>query len=576
MRRPVVILPLVVVLLGSAPVRAAAVPVLVIDGRGHGHGVGMAQDGAFWMGKGGSSTAQILNQFYPGTSIGRSTGEVRVGVFTAPGNAVVVRFPNGGEVRDAREGGQSPGFPVRIGAGGQARLRFDGRQFVAEFTTGATAAPAAGAGRPGGGLAAASTGPTGGNGPVGGVESGAATARQEPPPTGPPSTTTTSAPALGLLPGPGRPLPLLPLPTGPLLPLPTVPLLTTTTAVPSTTAAPGSSAGRAVSARPLWAVPGGGGTVEVIERGARYRGMLQALGGGPLRLVNHVDVEQYLRGMGEVRNPSWPSASLRAQAIAARTYAMRAVAGGGELCDTQQCQVYLGAQAEYPAMDKAVSATRGQVLMFRRALASAVYSSNGGGFSASTEEGFGTPATGYPYLRPARYATSDPGPWSVTVALRDVGARVGYRGKVSGVRTRAGPSGRVVEATVEGSKGALTVSGIDFDRALGLRSTMFTVRSAEAAAPPPPPPTDGGPVQGLPGGDAAVPAADGAVAAPVPTAGPAVAEAAVSEPASSSPTAASRAALGALAWLLLVVVAGAGAGMRIGARRTSGHPPPAD
>ena len=81
-----------------------------------------------------------------------------------------------------------------------------------------------------------------------------------------------------------------------------------------------------------------------------------------LRLVNHVDVEQYLRGMGEVRDPGWPASALRAQAIAARTYALRAMAGGGQLCDTQQCQVYLGAQAEYGAMDKAVTATRGQVV----------------------------------------------------------------------------------------------------------------------------------------------------------------------------------------------------------------------
>lgn len=326
------------------------------------------------------------------------------------------------------------------------------------------------------------------------------------------------------------------------------------------------------SNRSLWAVPSGGGTVEVAERGARYRGVLQTVGGGPLRLVNHVDVEQYLRGMGEVRDPSWPAASLRAQAIAARTYALRAVAGGGELCDTQQCQVYLGAQVEYAAMDRAVTATRGQVLMFRRALVSAVYSANGGGFSASPEEGFGTPGAGYPYLRPAAYPTGDPGPWSVTVALRDVAARVGYRGKVTAVRTQAGPSGRVLQVIVEGSGGARTVSGIDFDRAISLRSTMFTVRLGEAATAPAPPPADGGPVQGLPGEPAAAPAGDVAAAPAEAAAGPAVAAVAAAVAGAKPPTPASKVALGAVAWALLMAAASALAANVVGRQARARRP----
>ena len=90
---------------------------------------------------------------------------------------------------------------------------------------------------------------------------------------------------------------------------------------------------------------------------------------GPLHFVDHIDVEQYLRGMGEVRNPSWPKASLMTQAIAARTYALRSV--GGELCDYDRCQVYLGANAEYGAMDKAVSALKEEFSSLRTGRASA-------------------------------------------------------------------------------------------------------------------------------------------------------------------------------------------------------------
>lgn len=242
----------------------------------------------------------------------------------------------------------------------------------------------------------------------------------------------------------------------------------------------------------------------IPARGRSYRGVLVAVGdGGSLRVVNHVDVEQYLRGMGEVLDPNWPAAALRAQAIAARTYALLAAKGGVELCDDQECQVYLGSQAEYGAMDRAVAATRGQVLLFRSSLAATVYSANAGGVSATPEEGFGRPGQDYPYLRTAPYPTRDPFPWTVKLALRDVAARVRYPGQLAAVRVAGyGPSGRVVQVALEGTAGPRTMSGIDFDKALDLRSTLFTVRleQADAAPPPPPPGGDGpGPV-GTPGG----------------------------------------------------------------------------
>ena len=430
---------------------AAPVPVVVIDGKGWGHGVGMAQDGAYWMARGGANSAQILAHFYPGTRPGRAGGQLRVPVLSAAD--AVVAFPGGGEVRDAREGPQSAGFPLRVPAGGRVRLRDDGHRYAAEV--------------------------------VGGVR-----IRQLLPP---------------LLPPPPVPLPPVAPPPAPPPPPPPP---------PPTTAPP--PPGRATSARPLWAVPSGGGVVAVPARGRSYRGMVEASrAGGGLRLVNHVDVEQYLRGMGEVP-AGWPQAALRAQAVAARTYALQAARAGLELCDDESCQVYLGAQAEHPATNQAAAATSGQVLMFGRALASTVYSANAGGMSATPEEGFGTPNQGYPYLRAAAYPTQDPFPWSVKVSLGDVGRRVGYPGEVSGVRvSAAGPSGRAQQVTVDGSAGSRAVSGIDFDRALGLRSTLFSVRVETSETPPPPPPPDtgtqvlvGGAAPAAPGGQLALPAPD--------------------------------------------------------------------
>jgi SpoIID/LytB domain protein len=210
-------------------------------------------------------------------------------------------------------------------------------------------------------------------------------------------------------------------------------------------------------------------------------------------VVDHLDVEDYLRGMGEVLDPNWPGASLQAQAVASRTYALRAMQSGGELCDDDHCQVYLGQQVEHPAMDRAVAATPGLVLMYAHQLADTVFSSNGGSMSATPVEGFGPDApASIPYLRAGPYLTRDPLPWTVTIGLGDLANRFSYPGTLSGARVgAAGPSGRALEIILDGNRGLLTVDAHRFAAGLGLRSTLITMTVSEAdAAPPPPAPAD--------------------------------------------------------------------------------------
>jgi stage II sporulation protein D len=223
--------------------------------------------------------------------------------------------------------------------------------------------------------------------------------------------------------------------------------------------------------------------VLVEGRGRRYRGTVEAKAeGGGLRLVNRVDVEDYLRGMGEVRDGSWPQEALKVQAVAARTYALRAMARVGEVCDDERCQVYLGAGAEYPQMDQAVAATRSQVLTYGGDLAATVYSANAGGVTADTEEGFGTPSTNYPYLRSAPYPSRDPNPWIIRADLAEVGQRLGYPGRLTEPRVyRTGPSKRVIQMLMEGDSGPVEMSGLAAMARLGLRSNLFTIRLASAA-----------------------------------------------------------------------------------------------
>ena len=447
---------LVVPLASAAPVAALAepAPTLVIEGKGFGHGVGMAQDGAYTMAAAGSSAAAILSRFYPGTSIGRrGTTMVRVAVHESTGPVTVV-LPGGGELRDAPGGAQSPGFPVTVNPGGSVQLSFDGSKYKALPLAGAAINRAAAPVPP-----PASPPPT------------PAPAPTPPPPTTVPATTVTT----GLL----DPLLQALLPT-------TVP---PTTAPPAAAGPPPvsvpASQKDAVTGRALYAVPKGDSPVAVPAIGRAFRGTVAATGAGRgLALTNEVDVEQYLRGLGEMP-ASWPAAALQAQAIAARTFAVRAAAAGQTLCDDQQCQVYIGNTNEHPATSAAAATTKGQVLMYKGALAEAVYSASAGGVSATAEEGFGPGSPDLPYLKPVTYTVQDPQLWAMTLPLKEAAARFGYRGELQQVTVaRTGPSGRPLEIAFEGSNGPMAVDAHRFWAELQLRSTLFTVRT-ELAEPPP-------------------------------------------------------------------------------------------
>jgi len=477
----------------AAPAGAdGGIPVVQVNGRGFGHGVGMAQDGELEMGRQGDSLETILGQFYPGTSLARAGGTIRVVVLAASPTRTTLAFPQGGQVQDAYSGAQSPGFPLKVPAGDEVVVSLRNGTYTAALAGGVSAQSAS--------PAVTVPGPT------------TTTTTSTPPSTTttrPGSTTTTTFPFRGLVPTTTST-------TSPRLPQssttttqPVGPAPTTTTTAPSGTGPSGTT--RANSTRPLWLVPNGGGVTSVVATGRRYRGVIEAVGAGAggtdLDLVNQLGVEAYLRGMGEVQDPSWPPASLQAQAVIERTYALRAMQAAGEICDDTRCQVYLGQQAEYAAQDQAVSSTAGKVLAYQGSLAATVFSANAGGFTATPQEGFGPEAGDFPYLRAAPYPTYDADPWSVTVSLADVASRLDYPGSItSAAVSTTGPSGRALTVVLLGSAAPASVSGVDFAASLGLRSTLFQLYdTVAAAAPAPPPPAQAG--QALPTDAAALEAA---------------------------------------------------------------------
>ena len=146
----------------------------------------------------------------------------------------------------------------------------------------------------------------------------------------------------------------------------------------------------------------GGGRIEIAGIGA-YRGALEVVPTGPdagsLNVVNALAVDQYVKGVIPNESPaSWPLAALRAQAVAARSFALTAqVSGNGfDLYDDTRSQVYEGLASETAATNEAAEATSGQVVIYGGEIAEAFFSACSGGHTESIENVFfGSPV---PYL----------------------------------------------------------------------------------------------------------------------------------------------------------------------------------
>lgn len=154
----------------------------------------------------------------------------------------------------------------------------------------------------------------------------------------------------------------------------------------------------------LAVLPSGKGRIEV--GGIPYRGIVELRINefGRVQPVNWVDLEKYLLGVvpAELGPEVWPQLeALKAQAVAARTYAWRNRGqfeeNGFDLCATPRCQVYGGAAAEHPLTDRAVAATRGEILVWQEEPIDALYTATCGGH---TEDGGAIfPERDEPYLK---------------------------------------------------------------------------------------------------------------------------------------------------------------------------------
>lgn len=231
------------------------------------------------------------------------------------------------------------------------------------------------------------------------------------------------------------------------------------------------------------ATPGG-----LVPLGAaQYRGRMRfVLFGDRLQAINYVGLENYLPSVvGSEMPAQWPLAALRAQAVAARTYAM-AQRRPGQLFDLQATvasQMYKGAGAETTSTRQAVAQTNGQVLLYRGRLIDAVFHSCSGG---STEN------SGEIWNRQLPYLTSVPDfdqvspmrNWSKSFDSLELRRAFGEIDGVTAIEPLVtSTSGRIRQARVTGPGGQLVLSGAELRRRLGLRSTLVRFKLLAAARP---------------------------------------------------------------------------------------------
>ena len=219
----------------------------------------------------------------------------------------------------------------------------------------------------------------------------------------------------------------------------------------------------------------------------RYRGSIQVdVDAGKLRAINMVGLEQYLYGVVPSEMPyTWHPEALKAQAIAARSYALATRRTGAfDLYPDTRSQVYLGIEHEKASTNAAVNATAGQVVLYDGEVAKTYFFSTSGGRTASAEDVWGEPV---PYLVsvPDPYDSISPhhdwGPFVFTGTK--LAKMLKMKGQVVDLQPELNSSGRIKVLNVIGTKGTLAVPGAVLRTKMGLRSTWFSVGVLSLAGP---------------------------------------------------------------------------------------------
>jgi stage II sporulation protein D len=211
-----------------------------------------------------------------------------------------------------------------------------------------------------------------------------------------------------------------------------------------------------------------------------YRGAIELrTEGAGVTAINELDIDTYVRGVVAGEMPSsWPLEALKAQAVAARTYALatRKTTGLFDQYPDTRSQVYRGVTGESVRSDAAVAQTAGRVLTYGGEPAVTYYFSTSGGHTENVEYSFvGSLAKPWLVGVPDPYDTQSPyHRWKVPTTAARLDSALGAPGRFKRVKVLdRGVSPRVVRARVIGTSGSTVLTGPQIRARLGLRDTWF-------------------------------------------------------------------------------------------------------
>lgn len=213
-------------------------------------------------------------------------------------------------------------------------------------------------------------------------------------------------------------------------------------------------------------------------------------GAGGLAVVNHVDVEEYVKGVVPAEmNAAWHPEALKVQAIVARTYVLYQRQANREreydVVASTLDQVYRGRQGVDRRVQDAVESTKSLALTYQNEPILAAFSSTAAG---PTEDAMNVWSKDLPYLKGVECPFDANSPyyqWRAEFKLQDLEDKLGRQGLAIGTIANLTPlaysaAGRVAKLRILHSQGELLLRGEDLRRLVGygvIQSTQFEVES---------------------------------------------------------------------------------------------------
>ena len=255
--------------------------------------------------------------------------------------------------------------------------------------------------------------------------------------------------------------------------------------------------GKGVYSGPIKIIPVGNTKIMVMFNGQkyRYRGNMEIdidKEYRKLNVINIIGIEEYLYGVLKKEiSPRWPAEALKAQAIAARTFAIfnmnKYIDKGYNICASTNSQAYGGVNHEDPLTNKAVDETRGMIIAYKGKPINAVYHSDSGGYTEDSENVWGS---FLPYLRSVKSKfeekVSPPHhTWTCSIDEKDLTKKLQKQGyKVNSVVSiepvKKSETGRISELVfIIDNNEVINMKANDFRSLIGadlIRSTLFNIK----------------------------------------------------------------------------------------------------